>query len=146
MTLFLHKRSSVVPRVLDEWQCPPHDDPHTIELYPNYYDSLYYPELHACVYASASSFCAWLQTSLSSHLASCPHCGSIRRRISMTSDGTSLCIGVDGLSLNFSRAYFETEMYHHCAVFIRYFPILSVHLPSISQEEQYRLNSACDRR
>jgi hypothetical protein len=74
MALFLYNYLSVMAHMLNEVQCSTHDVDHTVETYPNYYDPIYYPDLHAHIYVSASLFCSWLQSVLSSHLMSCVQC------------------------------------------------------------------------
>ncbi|KAG2112593.1 uncharacterized protein F5147DRAFT_683654 [Suillus discolor] len=64
---FISKHPSRVPRVLEVAACPPYNLCHLIELYPLYYDPLYYPQYHPSVFATSENFCIWLRASLSTH-------------------------------------------------------------------------------
>jgi len=52
MSPFLVKMPSIVACVLDDDLCPPHNIVHDIGPYPAYYDPLYFPHLHASIYAT----------------------------------------------------------------------------------------------
>jgi hypothetical protein len=118
--LFLTKQPSVLSRVLDIRDCPPHFTPHDVSTYPLYYDALYYPQFHSAVYASAHQFCSWLQQSLSSHYTTCARCRHLNPTVTVVFDGTSLCIAMDGHRETFPCSYFESEVYTHCSVFRRF--------------------------
>ena len=74
--MFVNKLASREPRVLDLDDCPPqgHWQIHYINQYLNYYDPIYYPELHVHLFMTAESCTAWLQADLNTHLHTCEKC------------------------------------------------------------------------
>jgi hypothetical protein len=123
MSPFLVKMPSIVARVLDDDLCPPHNIVHDIGPYPAYYDPLYFPHLHASIYATAYSFCRWLHNSLRMHCAACLRCVSIDAAVTnVLFDGVFLCVVVDGVHKMFERAHFESQFYIPCSVFRQFNP------------------------
>ncbi len=60
MSLILNKIPCHSPRVLLEADVPDMDDQRLSSLYPQYYDPLYFLEIHADVFSTISSVSAWL--------------------------------------------------------------------------------------
>jgi hypothetical protein len=118
--MFLNKKPSVVTRILDFADCSTHSTIHDVQMYPIYYDALYFPQFHPHVYVSPSNFCLWLQVSLVSHCVGCARCCRLNALVTVLFDGVSLSVGLDGLHHTFARSYFESETYTHCSVFCRF--------------------------
>lgn len=54
--------------------CPPANVAHDISEYSDYYDPIYYPDLHRNILISPNSVSSWLEIALSHHIVSCPSC------------------------------------------------------------------------
>lgn len=115
--VFLIKEPCTRARVLDIASCPPHDVDHDTDAYPIFYDPLYYPQCHSIVFANASSFCLWLQSSLEDHGQSCTRCARIFHRIAVTFQSSQVVIEMDDCVVTFPQAHFEAASYSHCLVF-----------------------------
>jgi hypothetical protein len=113
--IFDKKNPSIVTRILDFGDCPPHSVGHStvhdITTYPHYYYPLYFPHFHTTVYASASTFCSWSQHSVVIHCIRYLRCVPPDLHVAVVFDGVSLFIAVDGLQQTFSLSHFEFEIY-----------------------------------
>ena len=118
--MFLVKQPSVACRVLNSDLCPPHDLLHDIESYPIFYDALYYPQYHLCVFSTPENFYSWLQLCISSHRELCSTCSPLFQTTSVVHDGLALCVRVDDVAMTFARSHFESAMYSHCSIFKRF--------------------------
>jgi len=114
----IRKCPSTVARVLDAGDHPPHNTSHEIEMYPLFYDPLYYLEFYPHIFRSSGNFCTWLQGSLISRV-SCTKCHDSEGHVNVTFNHEGLSVDVHGLSISFSMAYFEVADYSHCRIFAR---------------------------
>ena len=71
---FLNKCVRTAPQVLSLEDCPPDNVPHLPSEYPNYYNALYHPDLHPCVFESPQLFCEWLTASIQDHVQGLHSC------------------------------------------------------------------------
>jgi hypothetical protein len=101
MPPFLCKRPSTNPRVLDANDCPPHNLAHDLTSYPLFYDPLYYPSHHSAVFATADTFCRWLESALVTHTHSCCKCRASTCAIAVTLHVLHIIVSVDDTLMSF---------------------------------------------
>jgi len=140
--MFLVKQPSVACRVLNSDLCPPHDLLHDIESYPIFYDALYYPQYHLCVFSTPENFYSWLQLCISSHRELCSTCSPLFQTTSVVHDGLALCVRVDDVAMTFARSHFESAMYSHCSIFKHFQGAspLTVASCRASRVDEYKVN------
>jgi hypothetical protein len=115
--MFLLKQPSKKTRVLNYDLCPPHNVVHDVELYPVYYDALYFPHYHPGVFATPDNFCLWLHACLSSHREVCLSCRPLYNTTTVFYDGSAVCVRIDNTSIRLLTSFFESAFYSHCSVF-----------------------------
>ena len=113
--VFLQKRPSVVPRVLSDADCPPHDIFHTPCQYPRYYDSLYYPQYHLSDFQDSNSVCQWLLSGLEQHRTTCSRrpCSDLGHTAVHYREGL-FTIAAGNSSLSLTVADIESAVFSFC--------------------------------
>jgi len=118
--MWLNKRPSVISRVLDADDCPPHDVIHDINDYPKFYDALYYPQWYPQFFLSPNKCSMWLERCLNEHVSKCYNCKSEHVvQVQIVSDEFRVMRN-DGNICNLSILALESALYSHCSLFAEF--------------------------